>query len=180
MLIEIFLILLAVVLVVTALILIYRSVEILFHIVFTVRGSVFEPSSQEKIKTILELAQPQKSDKIIDLGAGDGELMLAFAKKGFEIEGEELNPLLFQQAKERFKQSKVDDLTKITQGNFLENDLSQYDLLLIYCPQHVMAQLEPKLKKELKPGARVVSNYFHFPNWEPKLVENEVRLYLKD
>ncbi len=161
------------------LLLIYRSFKILLHILFTVKGSVFEPSSQEKIKTIIELAQPQKSDKIIDLGAGDGELMLAFAQRGFEIEGEELNPLLFQQAKKRFKQAQVDDLIEINQGNFLEKDLSRYDLLLVYCPQHVMKQLEPKLNKDLKPGARVVSNYFYFPNWDPEQVKNEVRLYRK-
>jgi 16S rRNA A1518/A1519 N6-dimethyltransferase RsmA/KsgA/DIM1 with predicted DNA glycosylase/AP lyase activity len=179
-LIEAILLILVLVLSVTALFLTYRSFKILLHIVFTVRGSVFEPSSQDKIKTIIELAQPKKSDKIIDLGAGDGELMLAFAQRGFEIEGVELNPLLLQQAKKRFQQPKIANLVQINQGNFLEKDLSQYDLLLVYCPQHVMEQLEPKLKKELKPGARVVSNYFHFSSWEPEQVKNEVRLYRKN
>jgi hypothetical protein len=56
-------------------------------------------------------------------------------------------------------------------------DLSEYDLLLVYCPTHVMDQLEPKLKAELKPGARVISNYFTFPTWQPVRVENEVRVY---
>ncbi len=153
------------------------AARIMIHLAYSLRASVFERSTKERIQSILKLSNPAPQDNIVDLGAGDGELLITFAKKGFKITGLELNPLLVDKARKRVEQLGLEDLVTIKQQNFLKADLSKYDLVLVYCQQHVMKKLEKKLKTELKPGARVVSNYFHFPNWEPNKIENEVRLY---
>ena len=154
-------------------------IRTIIHLAYSLKGSVFEPSTEEKINSILKLADPQPDEKIVDLGSGDGELLIAFAKKGFEITGVEMNPLLISEARDRIKKRGLDDLITIEKQDFFQMDLSKYDLVVLYCPQHIMRKLQPKLKKELKPGSRIVSNYFQFFNWEPVQVENEVKLYIQ-
>lgn len=140
-------------------------------------GAFFVPSADDRLNTMLKLAKPKPGEKIIDLGSGDGKIAFALAKLGYPVEGIEINPLLVRLANKQAKKLNLEKLASFRRANFWRLDFSQYDLIFVYGITYIMKRLEKKLRKELKPEARVVSNYFQFPNWTAEIEENEVRLY---
>lgn len=142
-------------------------------------GPVFVPSKDDKINTMFKLAKLKKSDRIIDLGSGDGKILLALAENGFAAEGVEINPLLARKSRKKIRARGFSRQLKVHRKSFWDIDLTPYNVVFFYGTTYVMKKLELKLQSELKSGSRVVSNYFQFPNWQPKKEENGVRLYVK-
>jgi len=139
---------------------------------------VFVPSSDEKLRIMLQLAKAKKGEKIIDIGCGDGKILFALAKKGYKVEGIEINPILVKRCQKRIKQLNLEELVSVSKKNLWSLDFADYDLLFLYGTSYIMLGLEKKLQKELKPGARIVSNQFKFPNWKSAKKEKEVMLYV--
>ena len=151
-----------------------------FHVLGTLfLGAFFASSKKEIVKTMVLLSDIKPGEKAIDLGSGDGRLVIALAKKGAQAHGYEINPLLVFLSRNNIKQAGLQGKAFIHFGNFWLLDFSEFDVVTVYGISHMMKRLEVKLKKELRPGARVVSNYFVFPNWPPSKKENSVRLYKK-
>ena len=141
-------------------------------------GAIYVPSRKEKIAKMLEFAGPITNKKVIDLGSGDGRLVVALAKSGAQAYGYEINPFLVSQAKKNIIKENLDKKAFVYVKNFWVEDLSSFDVVVIYGMLHVMPVLKKKLKKELKPGAVVISNYFTFPKWKPDKVKDDVYLYI--
>lgn len=142
-------------------------------------GPVYVPSSDDRLQTMLELAKIKTQDKIIDIGSGDGKIVFALAEQGHNATGVDINWWLVWRARARARHKKLTSKTTFIRGNFWNVDFSKYDVLFLYGTTYIMKKLEKKLQAELKPGARVVSNYFKFPNWKPAQEKNQVRLYIK-
>ncbi|MBN1263063.1 MAG: methyltransferase domain-containing protein [Candidatus Pacebacteria bacterium] len=140
-------------------------------------GPVFVPSAEDKLKLMLELAEPKPGEKIVDLGSGDGKILVELARKGYQSEGMEINPILVRRSRKNLRKLRLEQWAAVRRANFWKSDFSSYDLVFLYGMKHVMKRLEKKMLAELKPGARVVSNYFRFPDWRPEKVRDEVRLY---
>lgn len=152
------------------------------NLVFAVtmlHGPVFVPSADDRLATMLQLAQVKNGERVIDIGAGDGKVVIALAKKGIKAEGVELNPILVRRAYKQITEQKLDQMATVFRGDLWKIDYSKYDVVLFYGTSYVMQKLENKLMQEMKPGSRVVSNYFQFPNWKAKQRRNEVSLYIK-
>lgn len=142
-------------------------------------GSPFVPSSDERLDKMIKLANVKPGEKVADLGSGDGKIVIALAQKGAVAYGYEVNPYLAWKSRWKIKRLGLEKNAKIIMKDFWKEDFSSFDLITLYCLPYVMKGLEKKLKTELKPGARIVSNHFTFPNWKPKIVEGETKLYLK-
>lgn len=140
-------------------------------------GPVFVPSADDKLQSMLKLAKPKKGEKIVDLGSGDGKVVFALAKRGYTVEGIEINPLLVSKSRKRAKELGLDQSVTFTRKSFWNVNFSEYDLLLLYGTTYIMKKLEQKLLTEMHPGARLVSNYFQFPTWKPEAELNDVRVY---
>lgn len=140
---------------------------------------VFVPTTDEKLATMLELAEITQKDKVLDLGSGDGKIVCAVAEQGYTAEGVEINPLLVLRSYLLARKLGVQDKVTFTRGSFWNVDYSQYDVLLFYGTSYIMERLEKKLQQEMKPGARIVSNRFQFPNWKPQVVQDDVRVYVR-
>lgn len=138
----------------------------------------FVQSSWFHIETMIELSNPKPGEKIADLGSGDGRILLLFAKAGAEAHGYEIDHELILKADAKIAEQNLENKIIIYEKDFWEEDLSPYSVIAIYGMDSVMERLENKLKKELKPGSRVVSNIFQFPNWKEKETKNNVRLYV--
>lgn len=142
-------------------------------------GAFYCPSRQDRIEKMIELLAIKPGEKAIDLGAGDGRLVIALAKAGALAEGFEIDPFLVWLAGRNIRRSGFAGRASVRWKNFWQMDLSQFDVVAVYGLNSIMKKLEVKLKKELKAGARVVSNYFTFPNWPESKNLEDVHLYIK-
>lgn len=150
---------------------------IVSHLISYFYGIPFVVSSDARTRHIMKLLNPKKGEKIVDLGSGDGKLLFEISQYGSRAYGFEINPIAYFQSVIRTKRLGLKNID-IYWGNFMKKDLSDFDAVVVYGISTMMARLEHKLKRELKPGTRVVSNYFEFPNLKPLKKEGDVLLYI--
>lgn len=143
----------------------------LFH------GAYFAASSAERIESIIKLANVYPGQKVVDLGSGDGRVVIALAKAGANAVGIEVNPWLALKSRWAIKGKKLSNKAKILTQNLWNHDLSKYDVVVVYGIGYIMPKLEEKFKSELKAGAKVISVYFKLPDRKPVKSSNEVYLY---
>lgn len=141
------------------------------------RGAPFVPSNKKKIKNMLALLGALQGMKAVDLGSGDGRLVMALARAGAQAHGYERNPILVFWARSRIWFAGLAAKAFIHHGSFWGTNLSSFDVVVIYGISGIMRELEEKLGRELQPGARIVSNTFPFPSWQPKREVEKVYLY---
>ena len=134
-----------------------------------VTGAPFLPSYRKNRRQVLnplfEIAKKTQRNKFIDLGSGDGRVVIEFARAGFDSTGIEFNPVLAWWSRFKIKQSGLKN-AKIIRSNFWKMDLAGFDIVYIYQLTSVNALLSEKFKKELTPGALIISAGFFLPNFE--------------
>lgn len=144
----------------------------------TIHGAIYFPSSDASVKTILKLAQVKSGEKAVDIGSGDGRIVRALAKVGAEAYGYEINLLLVIWSWWQTKKAALNN-THFRWANLWLTNFSSYQVVTIFGMNYMMRDLEKKLLRELKPGARVVCNSFPFPTWKPTRKIDSVYLYEK-
>lgn len=151
----------------------------LFFLIVIVKGAPFIPTNKKKIGAILDLAEIGSGQKALDLGSGDGRLVMALAKAGIETHGYEINPFLVWWSRYKVKRAGLTGKAFIIRQDFFQADLSNFDLIVFFGAGHIMDKLEAKLKNELPTGARVISNGFIFNNWTHSKKIGQLYLYQK-
>lgn len=137
----------------------------LIYILPLLFGAPFVATSEEKVKKILKLADPQKGEVLYDLGSGDGRIVIAAVKNyGVQAIGIEINPILVWLSRCRIKKLGLGKQAKIYLGNFFDKNFSDADIVIMYLLQLTNDRLEKKLQNELKPESRIVSESFSFKN----------------
>ncbi|MBI5732579.1 class I SAM-dependent methyltransferase [Candidatus Jorgensenbacteria bacterium] len=152
----------------------------LILIVPIIRGAPFVPTSRKVVEQIFKLATVKKGDKVADIGAGNGRLVVAFAEAGIEAHGYEINPLLVWWGRSRIKKAGLGDKAFLHWKNFWSVDYSTFSVVTVFGITYIMKALEDKLQKELKIGTKVISNAFAFPTWKLKAQDGSARLYIKE
>jgi cyclopropane fatty-acyl-phospholipid synthase-like methyltransferase len=142
-------------------------------------GAIYVPTSEKRVEQMIGLLDLNSAHKAADLGAGDGRLVIAFAKLGIESHGYEINPFLVLLGRKNIKKAGLENKAFMHFKNLWQEDLKGFDVITLYGMRHMMARLEKKLDKELKPGSMIVSNYFTFPKWKPSSQEDNLYLYIK-
>jgi len=132
----------------------------------------FVASPQPIVDRMLELAEVKPGDNVFDLGCGDGRVLITAAQK-YRARGVgiELSSNLVRMTNDNVKRLNLDNQVKITQGSLLDMDLQSADVVILYLDTGANDMLKPKLEKQLKPGARVVSHDFEVRGWKPAKVE---------
>lgn len=124
----------------------------------------------EIIDAMLKLANVGKNDAVYDLGCGDGSIVVAAVRK-FNARhgvGVDLDPKRLQEAKANAKRAGVEDRVEFRQGDVLKiKDLSEATVVTLYMSAELNRLLMPILKKQLKPGTRIVSHRFPMGDWKP-------------
>lgn len=120
------------------------------------------PTHRKQARKIIELANLKPGQKIIDLGCGHGRLLFLAAKTGSESIGYELNPFLVGYIKIRIFLQKQKNI-KIYWRSLFTTDISQADIVVCFLYPNYMKKLQDKLFSEMKPGAKIISYTFPFP-----------------
>jgi len=124
------------------------------------------PTPKGIVSQMLLLAGLRRGETLFDLGAGDGRILIEAARKfGAQAKGIEIDPERVQRIKERLQATGVD--AEIIQADFMTVDLSSANVIAIYLSDSANSRLAPKLKRELRDGARVVSLDYTLPGWVP-------------
>ncbi|MEK7082137.1 MAG: 50S ribosomal protein L11 methyltransferase [Patescibacteria group bacterium] len=147
-------------------------------------GAPFVRSRKEKIARMIEFSEITAEDSVMDLGSGDGSLVIAASRAGArEAIGIETNPLLVWYSRWRLRQRRVSPDApmgasgRIIRGNFYRMPLAGADVVFLYLVPRTMEKIREKMDRELKHGTRVVSNAFPIPGWIPARQEDGVFLY---
>ena len=152
---------------------------LVFYVFFPLgRGAVYVPSTPEKALRMAELSGIAAGMKSVDLGSGDGRLVIACARRGAEAHGFEVNPALVLLSRRNIRQAGLQDRAFIHWRSFWRARLGAFDAVTIFQGSFVMRRLEAKARKELAPGARVVSDYWGFPTMVPESVHGTLYRYV--
>ena len=142
-------------------------------------GAEWVPTPLEVVKRMLELADIQEGDTIIDLGSGDGRILVTAAKEyQARAIGIEADPIRLTWSRCIIRYHGLSDRVKVLWGSFLKKDLGEATVVTVYQTQETNSKLKPKFERELKPGTRVVSHVFTFDGWEPRKADRESQVYL--
>ena len=117
------------------------------------------------IARMLDLAAVEAKDYVIDLGSGDGVVVIAAAKRGARAHGIEYDQALYELSKREAAAAGVAAHTSFAHGDIFEADLSAASVITAYLSESVNLRLRPKLLA-LKPGTRIVTNSFGFGEWQ--------------
>jgi SAM-dependent methyltransferase len=131
----------------------------------------FVVSADEVVDMMLKTADVIDKDTVYDLGCGDGRIVIAAASKyGARGVGVDINPIHIKQSRRNAQKAGVSRKVTFIEQDLLKTDLSQATVVAIYLDPKMNLRLRPKLFRELKPGARVVSNSFDMGDWKPDKV----------
>jgi len=120
----------------------------------------------EIVERMLRMAQVKKGDYLIDLGSGDGRIVIEAAKRGARALGVDIDPNLVRHATENAQKAGVADRTQFMVKDIFETDLSAASVVAFYLLPDFNAKLLPKLLA-LKPGTRIVSHDGGIGDWPP-------------
>jgi len=125
----------------------------------------YVPTPQGVVDRMLEIAKVGPTDYVIDLGSGDGRIVITAAKKhGARGFGVDLNPERIKESTDNARRAGVTDRVAFYQRNLFETDLAQASVITMYLLPRVNLELRPKLL-ELAPGTRLVSHDFDMGDW---------------
>ncbi|KAJ1209820.1 hypothetical protein NDU88_005192 [Pleurodeles waltl] len=129
------------------------------------------PSGRVQCENVMKLLKGRQG-RLVDLGSGDGRLVLTAASMGLQCTGYELNPilLLFAKTQARWRGISHGQATFVNK-DFWMADMSSFNNVTIFLAPNVMGPLEQKLSTELPEDARVIACRFPFPNWPPTCSE---------
>ncbi|MGO1768090.1 MAG: SAM-dependent methyltransferase [Advenella sp.] len=127
---------------------------------------VWVPTSQALVDRMLEMAQLTANDRLVDLGSGDGRLVITAAKHGAISRGIEFDPDLVAMSKRAAQAEGVTERATFEQADIFESDFSDASVVTLFLLPSLNLRLRPTLL-DMKPGTRVVSNSFAMEAWEP-------------
>jgi SAM-dependent methyltransferase len=129
---------------------------------------VWVPTPPEVIDVMLDLANVGPKDLVYDLGCGEGEILIAAAKRGARGVGVDLDPVRIKNARANAKKAGVADKLTFFEQDLFKTDISKATVVTLYLLPELNERLRPTLLKVLQPGTPVVSHDFAMGDWQPE------------
>ena len=129
-------------------------------------GGPYVPTPDAVVSRMLELADVRTDDLVVDLGSGDGRMVIEAARRyGARGLGVERDERLVELARTAADKARVADRVSFTQGDIFEFNLRGASVVTLYLLPRLLVPLLPKLRAELAPGARIVSHDYPLESW---------------
>jgi SAM-dependent methyltransferase len=142
-----------------------------------IRGAYYFPTKARSVDLMIEMADLTPGQRVADIGSGDGRILMAFAKKGIEAHGYEINPLLVLSSRQAIRRAHLEDRAFVHRKDFWKVNFAGFDAVTVYGIPRIMKDLGEKLEKESTSGIKVISNIYKLPGREPLAVKEKVYLY---
>lgn len=130
-------------------------------------GGPYVPTPNVVVDQMLSMANVGAADHVIDLGSGDGIIVLTAAQRlkasGY---GVDIDEELVRLSNERAKNLGVASRVKFEAKDIFKTDISKATVVTLYLLPEMMRKLRPKLQSELRPGTRIVSHDYYFDEWQ--------------
>lgn len=135
----------------------------------------FVPASTSQVNNVIKaLHAPRRFGMtVVDIGSGDGRIVIKAAAHGFHATGYELNDWLVLYSKFQAWKSGSSSRAKFYRKNLWKADYSIFDNVVIFGVEEMMADLEKKLLKEMKIGSKIVACRFPLPSRIPSSVHGD-------
>ena len=155
----------------------FITLEFYVGIIGRLKGAPFVASRPGRIRTMTELACIKEGMRVVDLGSGDGSIVIEAARAGATATGIEMNPFLIPYSRWRARRAEVRGRTLFIRGEIKDFPLHDIDVVFLYLLPGLLSKISEKLSRELKHGAIVISNAFPIPGWTPTQNKDSVFLY---
>lgn len=137
----------------------------------------YVPSDTARVTTMLDLGKVREGMHVVDLGSGDGRIVLAAAQRGAIALGYEVNPFLVLQSRFALWRAGVHQRASIVWGRYAGYDFRDQDVVFLYVLPSEMARIERWLPIAIRPDTLVISNAFSFPTWTKSKETGSVHCY---
>jgi SAM-dependent methyltransferase len=128
----------------------------------------YVPTPQVVVDKMLDMAQVKAGELVVDLGSGDGRIMITAAQRhGARGFGVDIDPRLVQRSNDEARRVGVADRVKFLRQDLFNTDFHEANVLTLYLLPDVNMALRPKILAELNPGTRVVSHDYDMRDWHP-------------
>jgi SAM-dependent methyltransferase len=129
----------------------------------------YEPTTPDVVAVMLRLAEVTAGDVVYDLGCGDGRIVISavreFGARGVCVD---IDPQRIAESRENARAAGVTDRIRFLNQDLLLTDLSDATVVMLFLSPGLNLAVRPKLLRELKPGARVVSHWHDMGDWKPQ------------
>lgn len=127
----------------------------------------FVATPDEVVSKMLEITDVGPGDYVIDLGSGDGRIVINAAQRGAYGHGVDLDMERIEEARENAQKGNVSDRVMFLNEDIFKTDFSRANVITMYLLSSVNKKLRPRLLDELEPGTKLVSHDFDMGEWEP-------------
>ena len=129
----------------------------------------YVPTPHPVVDAMLRLARVRRDDVVYDLGCGDGRIVIAAARYyGARGVGVDIDPRRIEEANAAARSAGVAERVRFVVQDLFNTDFSEATVMTLFLGAELNAKLLPKIRSELRPGARVVSHQFRIGDWPPQ------------
>lgn len=142
-------------------------------------GGPYVPTRPEIVEQMLKVANITPKDIVVDLGSGDGRLVIAAINAGARRSmGYEIHPGLTKLSNRKIRHAGFVDRAIVLNHSMWKANLTDATVVFLYQIPYAMGRIRKLLESQLAPGSRIVSHAFKIPGWEPEATEGNVVLYV--
>jgi SAM-dependent methyltransferase len=131
----------------------------------------YEPTDTEVVQVMLRLGEVEAGDLVFDLGCGDGRIVIAAARHlGARGVCVDIDPKRIAESRDNAAREGVADRVEFRNEDLFTTDLSGATVIMLFLWPELNLKLRPRLLRELRPGARIVSHWHDMGDWKPREV----------
>lgn len=146
-------------------------------IVAAYKGSPYAPTKEDRMEHIFALADARPGELLVDMGSGNGAVLLAAAERGIRARGVEINPFWVWYSRWRIARRGLSHRATVVRGDMFTHPIADANVIFLFLVPAAMARLSERIRREALPGARIIAHRFPLPGWTPVKEREKIMLY---